>query len=154
MKKVILAAVFCFFAFVSGYSQTKQESIKELFKVMQTDSLMAKTFDAIISGSMTNLQSIIKDSAANAATNVMMKSMMQNLKVMMKKMIDEDMVSLYDKYFTQNDINAYIIFYKSPSGQKFLKVTPDLQKDLMNVMMTKYMPEIQKSIQAGMPNKE
>ena len=154
MKKVILAAVFCFFAFVSGYSQTKQESIKELFKVMQTDSLMAKTFDAIISGSMTNLQGIIKDSAANAATNVMMKSMMQNLKVMMKKMIDEDMVSLYDKYFTQNDINAYIIFYKSPSGQKFLKVTPDLQKDLMNVMMTKYMPEIQKSIQAGMPNKE
>lgn len=154
MKKVILAAVFCFFAFVSGYSQTKQESIKELFKVMQTDSLMAKTFDAIISGSMTNLRGVIKDSAANAATNVMMKSMMQNLKVMMKKMIDEDMVSLYDKYFTQNDINAYIIFYKSPSGQKFLKVTPDLQKDLMNVMMTKYMPEIQKSIQAGMPNKE
>ena len=154
MKKVILAAVFCFFAFVSGYSQTKQESIKELFKVMQTDSLMAKTFDAIISGSMINLQGVIKDSAANAATNVMMKSMMQNLKVMMKKMIDEDMVSLYDKYFTQNDINAYIIFYKSPSGQKFLKVTPDLQKDLMNVMMTKYMPEIQKSIQASMPNKE
>ena len=154
MKKVILAAVFCFFAFVSGYSQTKQESIKELFKVMQTDSLMAKTFDAIISGSMTNFKGIIKDSAANAATNVMMKSMMQNLKVMMKKMIDEDMVSLYDKYFTQNDINAYITFYKSPSGQKFLKVTPDLQKDLMNVMMTKYMPEIQKSIQAGMPNKE
>ena len=103
---------------------------------------------------MTNLQGIIKDSAANAATNVMMKSMMQNLKVMMKKMIDEDMVSLYYKYFTQNDINAYITFYKSPSGQKFLKVTPDLQKDLMNVMMTKYMPEIQKSIQAGMPNKE
>jgi hypothetical protein len=154
MKKVILAAVFCFFAFVSGYSQTKQESIKELFKVMQTDSLMAKTFDAIISGSMTNFKGIIKDSAANAATNVMMKSMMQNLKVMMKKMIDEDMVSLYDKYFTQNDINAYITFYKSPSGQKFLKVTPDLQKDLMNVMMTKYMPEIQKSIQAGMSNKE
>ena len=154
MKKVILAAVFCFFAFVSGYSQTKQESIKELFKVMQTDSLMAKTSDAIISGSMTNFKGIIKDSAANAATNVMMKSMMQNLKVMMKKMIDEDMVSLYDKYFTQNDINAYITFYKSPSGQKFLKVTPDLQKDLMNVMMTKYMPEIQKSIQAGMPNKE
>ena len=154
MKKVILAAVFCFFTFVSGYSQTKQESIKELFKVMQTDSLMAKTFDAIISGSMINLQGVIKDSAANAATNVMMKSMMQNLKVMMKKTIDEDMVSLYDKYFTQNDINAYIIFYKSPSGQKFLKVTPDLQKDLMNVMITKYMPEIQKSIQASMPNKE
>jgi len=154
MKKVILAAVFCFFAFVSGYSQTKQESIKELFSVMQTDSLMAKTFNAIISGSMTNFQGITKDSAVNAATNVMIKSLMQNLKVMMKKMIDEDMVSLYDKYFTQNDINAYITFYKSPSGQKFLKVTPDLQKDLMNVMLTKYMPEIQKSIQAGMQKKE
>jgi hypothetical protein len=154
MKKVILAAAFCFFAFVSGYSQTKQESIKELFKVMQTDSLMAKTFDAIISGSMANFQGITKDSAANAASNVMMKSMMKNLKVMMKKMIDEDMVSLYDKYFTQNDINAYITFYNSPSGQKFLKVTPDLQKDLMNVMMKKYMPEIQKSIQAGMQKKE
>jgi uncharacterized protein len=61
-------------------------------------------------------------------------------------MINEDMVTLYDKYYTQNEINDFIIFYKSPSGQKFTKVSPDIQKDLMMVMMQKYMPEIQKTI--------
>jgi len=56
------------------------------------------------------------------------------------------MVDLYDKYFTQSEINDYITFYKSPSGQKFLKATPDLQKDMMNILMQKYMPDMQKTI--------
>jgi hypothetical protein len=74
--------------------------------------------------------------------------MMQTTRLIMKKMMDEDMVALYDKYFSQKEINDYIAFYKTPSGQKFIKVTPDISKDLMMIMMQKYVPQIQEAIKA------
>ena len=150
MKKVIFVLMFCFPVLMTNiYSQTKQESIKELFKLMQQDSIMNKMFSSMIPAMMNQMKSQfpIKDSLANVRSNEMMKSMMQTVKEISKKMINEDMVGLYDKYFSQNEINDYIVFYKSKSGQKYIKVTPDITKDLMMIMMQKYMPEIQKTIQ-------
>ena len=149
MKKVILVLMFCLPVFMTtSFSQTKQESIKELFKVMQQDSMMDKMFSSMIPSMMNQMKSQfpIKDSLMNVRSNEMMKSTMQTVKDITKKMLDEDMVGIYDKYFTQSEINDYIAFYKSPSGQKFIKVTPDISKDIMMVMMQKYMPEIQKTI--------
>jgi len=149
MKKVILVLMFCFPVFMTtSFAQTKQESIKELFKAMQQDSMMDKMFSSMIPSMMNQMKSQfpIKDSLMNVRSNEMMKSTMQTVKDITKKMLDEDMVAIYDKYFTQSEINDYIAFYKSPSGQKFIKVTPDISKDLMMVMMQKYMPVIQKTI--------
>ena len=148
MKKMFLTSVFCFVVFISGYSQTKQESIKELFHTMQTDSLIDKSFTSMVPGILNQMQGQIKDSTARARSKEMMISVMQTAKEISKKMLNEDMVASYDKYFTQNEINDFIRFYKSPSGQKFIQVTPDIQKDMMTAMMQKYMPEIQKTIKA------
>jgi len=150
MKKVVLVILFCTAAFISSYSQTKQESIKELFHLMQQDSLMDKMFTSMIPPMMKQMQSQmpVKDSTARARTNEMMSSTMQTVKEITKRMINEDVVLLYDKYFSENEINDFITFYKSPSGKKLIKVTPDIQKDLMMVMMQKYIPEIQKAIKS------
>ncbi|WP_281298947.1 DUF2059 domain-containing protein [Flavobacterium limnophilum] len=147
MKKVILILMICM-PLLMGYSQTKQESIKELFHVMQQDSIMDKMFNSMIPSMINQMKSQhpINDSLANARSNELMKATMQTTKVILKKMMDEDMVALYDKYFSQKEINDYIVFYKSPSGQKFIKVTPDISKDLMEIMMQKYIPEIQNAI--------
>ena len=147
MKKVILVLMICIPSLM-GYSQTKQESIKELFHVMQQDSTMDKMFNSMIPSMINQMKSQhpINDSLANARSNELMKVTMQTTKVILKKMMDEDMVALYDKYFSQKEINDYIAFYKSPSGQKFIKVTPDISKDLMGIMMQKYIPEIQNAI--------
>jgi hypothetical protein len=146
MKKVILISVFCLIAFINGYTQTKQESIKELFHVMQTDSLTDKMLASMAPALQNQMMGQIADSASKVNSAYIMKSIMQTVKEISKKMLDEDMVGLYDKYFTQDEIKDYIRFYKTPSGQKFLNVMPDLQKDLMAVMMQKYMPEIQKTL--------
>jgi hypothetical protein len=147
MKKVILVLMICIPSLM-GYSQTKQESIKELFHVMQQDSIMDKMFSSMIPSMIEQMKSQhpINDSLANARSNEMMKAMMQTTRLIMKKMMDEDMVALYDKYFSQKEINDYIAFYKTPSGQKFIKVTPDISKDLMGIMMQKYVPEIQNAV--------
>jgi hypothetical protein len=149
MKKVFLVLMICLPSLLS-YSQTKEETIKELFHLMQQDSLVDKMFGSMIPTMMNQMKSQfpIKDSLATAHSNEMMKSTMQTVKEISKKMINEDMVALYDKYFSQNEINDFIAFYKSPSGQKFIKVTPDIQKEMMIIMMQKYMPEIHKTINA------
>ena len=134
----------------NSFSQTKQESIKALFKLMQQDSLMDKMFSSMIPSMMNQMKSQFpkKDSLANVRSNEMMKSIMQIVKEICNKMINEDMVALYDKYYSQNEINDYITFYKSPSGQKYIKVMPDITKDLMMIMMQKYMPEMQNKMKA------
>jgi uncharacterized protein len=110
--------------------------------------LTDKMFSTIIPAMLKQTQGQIKDSATLVRSNEMMTSMMQTVKEISKKLINEDMVALYDKYFTQNEINDLISFYKTPTGQKFIKVTPEIQKEIMMVMYQKYMPEMQKSIKA------
>lgn len=134
----------CAVAAINSYSQTKQESIKELFHLMKQDSLIDKMFTSMTQ----SMLSQINDSTARANSKEMMNSTRQTVLEISKKIINEDVVVLYDKYFSQNEINDFIAFYKSPSGQKLINVTPDIQKDMMMVMMQKYMPEIQKSFKA------
>jgi len=141
MKKVILAAVLCLSVFCNSYSQAKQESIKQLFHLMQTDSLIDKMFSSMIPQILNQQQMQITDSVSR-------------VKEISTKLINEDMVVLYDKYFSQAEINDFISFYKTPSGQKMINMTPDIQKDLMTVMMQKYMPEMQKSIMVQFENKK
>lgn len=154
MKKVILAIVLCLSVFCNNYSQTKQESIKQLFHLMQTDTLIDKMFSSMIPQLLNQQQMQITDSVSRVAFQTKMNSTMLIAKDISKKLINEDMVILYDKYFSQAEINDFVAFYKSPSGQKMIKLTPDIQKDLMTVMMQKYLPEMQKSIMAQFENKK
>lgn len=146
MKKNILVLIFCLPVFITNCnSQTKQESIRELFNIMHQESMVDKMFSSMIPSMMSQMKS--QTPAKDSLANERMKTSLQNVKNITKKMLNEDMVEIYDKYFTQSEINDYIAFYKSPSGQKFIQTTPDVTKDLMTIMMQKYMPEIRKSIQ-------
>jgi len=69
------------------------------------------------------------------------------LKNMVKKAVGEYYPKIYDNYFTEKDIKELIKFYKSAAGQKYLKVAPDIQNDLMqNYMKTDFL-EFQKKIE-------
>jgi len=56
------------------------------------------------------------------------------------------MALIYDKYFTEKEIKDFIVFYKSPSGQKYLSLSPEIMKEFMGTMMQKYMPEMKKTM--------
>ena len=144
MKKVVFVLMFCLPVWMSAFSQTKQASIKELFHLMGQDSITNEMFKAVVP----EINSIIKDSTERVSSEKMLKSTMQTMNNLSKRMMDEDMVALYDKYFSQKEINKFLTFYKSSAGQKLIKAGPEIQKDLMTIYMQKYMPEILKDIQA------
>ncbi len=151
MKKILLISIFCFPLLINpAYTQTKQESIKELLECMNQDSMTDRMLNAMIPVMMNQMKNQFspEDPANDESFQEMMKSIAESTRTLTKKMIDGEMIDLYDKYFSQTEINDFLTFYKSPSGKKFIKVTPDLMKDLMVVMTQKYMPEIQKSIKS------
>jgi hypothetical protein len=126
MKKTILLSIILTVTTFTVVSQTKKESIRELFSLMKTESM----FDNLV----IPLQGLQKDSTLKGLNS----SVMNSFKPMFKKIMDEDMVALYDKYYSQKEINDIIRFYKSTTGQKMITTTPELQKEIMKIVQTKF----------------
>lgn len=128
MKKAILLSIIIALTTFSAFPKTKQESIKQLFSLMKTESL----FENFALPMMRN------DSTSKALAS----SSMALIKPMIIKIMNEDLVQLYDQYYTKKEINDMIGFYKSKTGQKMVTTSPKLQTELMKIVMTKYMGEI------------
>ncbi len=59
------------------------------------------------------------------------------------------MVSIFEKHLLITEIIDLSAFYKTSSGQKFINIQPDIQKKTLEIMMSKYMPEIVKAVEEG-----
>lgn len=75
---------------------------------------------------------------------------MQEGKNMSMKILNEEMVKYYDKYFTQQEIKELIKLYESPVMKKVLKLTPEINQQMMSAVTTKYLPEYQAKVMQKM----
>jgi hypothetical protein len=55
------------------------------------------------------------------------------------KIMEDTLVSVYDKYFSEQDLNEIIAFYHTPVGAKLSKQQPAIDKELMTLTMTRSM---------------
>ena len=141
MKKLLIVLFLSMSVFLSVQAQTKQENIKVLFQLMQTDSVVEKMMNSMIPMMMKSMPQP-KDSAATVKMNEMMKKMSNVMNQITKRLLNEDMTGLYDKYFTETEIKDLVAFYKSSAGKKMISVSPELNKEMMTILLTKYVPEI------------
>jgi hypothetical protein len=44
-----------------------------------------------------------------------------------------NIIPLYDKHFTQEELDSYVAFFSSPQGQKFLKTLPIIMRESVDV---------------------
>lgn len=144
MKKIILVLLFSIPVFLNAQALTKQENIKVLFQLMQTDSVVEKMMNSMIPMMMKSVPQ--QDSTANSQMTAMMNKMTHVMMVITKRLLNEDMIVLYDKYYTESEIKDMVTFYKSPAGQKMITVMADLNKEMMMIFITKYVPEIQQML--------
>ena len=142
MKKIILLVLAIPLFAVYTSAQSKKESIKVLFGLMQQDTIVKKTFEAMTSSAISGMAGDMNDSSYQ---KIMAKSMETGRNIAMK-LVNEDLVDIYDKYFTQEEINDFIRFYKSKSGQKMVTKIPDIHKEIMTVMTAKYTQEFLKGM--------
>ncbi|MEP7141951.1 MAG: DUF2059 domain-containing protein [Ferruginibacter sp.] len=155
MKQIILGLLILFTVTSPAQAQNeaKKEKIKLLFIEMHQDSLMIKTLDNMTISMTNQMSSIFKDSAYKNTgidhSKMIEKLMTKNLqrsKENAMRLVNEDMVDIYDKYFSMEEIDDFRNFYKSRSGQKLLDKMPDITKDIMTVMTTKYQTNFQQSL--------
>lgn len=146
MRKTIGITIFTLLITISTFGQDKAADLKHLFEIMQSEKMIDGMFDNMIPAITQQARSQIKGEDAQEKFDSYMEFVMTATKEMTKKMINEEMVKIYDKHFTQDEIKELIKFYESSIGKKMIEKTPDLTKDLMEVMMSKYLPEFQKSI--------
>ncbi len=143
MKKVVLVFVICVSAISNSFSQTKQESIKELFHLMQKDSVIDRTLTSMMPSLIKMTQQ--KDSTLTENERNSLNSKLQMAKDISTKMQIEEM-ALYDKYFSQKEILDLIIFYKTQLGRRLVEMTPKIQNDLLLIVQQKYTQEIMRMV--------
>jgi len=142
MRKVTLFATILVFLSLNLSAQTKKDKIIQLFELMKTDKMINSMTDNM-SAMFTSKKSELKDAKNDSIQKAYISFVMDETKSFAKKLMNDDMVSIYDKYFTEQEIQKYIDFYNTPEGLKFIEQTPNIQKDVMTSVMNKYMPDLQ-----------
>ena len=85
---------------------------------------------------------------ASKFTQKLVEKSMKRGKEIALKLVSVDMVDIYDKYFTIEEIEDFTTFYKTKSAQKLLAQMPEVTKDVMTIMSTKYQKDYQTSFMA------
>jgi hypothetical protein len=49
-----------------------------------------------------------------------------------QELVDQ-LIPIYDKYYTQQDLESLLAFYESPVGQKVLKTMPQVMQESMQI---------------------
>jgi uncharacterized protein len=60
------------------------------------------------------------------------------------ELVEKVAIETYDKYFTEAEVKDLIAFYKTSTGQKFVKILPQLTADLMSGTGKLIEPELTK----------
>lgn len=146
MKKLLFLSILTISVTMSSVAQDKASDLTKLFDLMDTEKMIDGMMDNMIPALKQQASGQIKGDDAEVKFNKYIDFMMNEVKELSKKLVNEEMVTIYDKHFTQDEIKDLIKFYESPTGKKMLEKTPEITKDLMNSMMTKYMPEFQERL--------
>ncbi|MBX7173764.1 MAG: DUF2059 domain-containing protein [Pyrinomonadaceae bacterium] len=167
MKKLVtFAALLLIFAFNSINAQTeispeKMKAIKELNQLV-TQENKADDFAKAMSAQFSVLnEELIKISLAERkeivpaekvvlekklveASQKYQKQFVDKLieKVDYNKMIEEISITVYAKYYSLEEINDLIAFYKTPTGQKTLKVMQPMMLESMRLTQERLTPKI------------
>jgi hypothetical protein len=146
MKRVIIIILSCLLFSGVILAQTKKDDINELFELMNPGQMIDKIFE--------NMIDVFKHHGNTQISpedqDEFISYLNEEVKIMIDDLINVHMVNIYDKYFSREEIKELIRFYKSPAGQKMINTMPDIQKDIMTIMMNKHIPEFQEKIQKKM----
>ncbi|MES2518729.1 MAG: DUF2059 domain-containing protein [Bacteroidota bacterium] len=150
MKKTFLVITVILITTLTGFTQSKQENIKELLKAMKVEKLMSGAYDAIIPMMKAQMKPSpdMEDSLRTKRMNAMMVKLMDASKEMTKSFMENEMTGIYERNFTDAEIKDLLTFYQSPTGQKMIEKQPTIQGETMQIMMTKYMPAFQEKMKS------
>jgi len=146
MKKLLFLSILTIVFTMNSNAQDKASDLKKLFKLMDSEKMIDGMMNNMILALKQQASGQIQENGAKEKHDKYIDFMMNEVKELSKRLVNEEMVNIYDKHFTHEEIKDLIQFYESPTGKKLLEKNPEISKDLMNSMMTKYMPEFKERL--------
>jgi hypothetical protein len=167
IKKITFAIFLCAFALLaqanaqSNVSNEKLALIKELVTLINGENnakefldVMSSQMDATRKATITAILDERTDLSA-AERKALEDTLIKDMETMSKRfqarllekldyagMIDEIATAVYDKNYTLEEIRDLLVFYKSPTGQKSLKLMPTIMRETMQAVQERLIPKI------------
>jgi len=117
-----LLAIIAFVISVSLFGQnSKNEKIKEIFKLTGVQNISTQIMEQFI-GNYKQRYSDIPEEFWTKLRNEIKSESYLNL-----------YIPIYEKYYTEKDLDGLLIFYKSETGQKLIKTMPLVMQESMEV---------------------
>ena len=137
MKKLFIITMLVFTINITVFSAEtpKQKKIKELFQVMDIQAATNEMSEMILND--TDSMKLSKNQKA-----AMQKEMQSMMDYVLNKQAD-----LYDRHFTEQEIDDILNFYKTPAGKKIIEETPKITKELFTDLMENYYPDMIKRME-------
>ena len=137
MKKLFIITMLVFTINITVFSAKtpKQKKIKELFQVMDIQAATNEMSEMILND--TDSMKLSKNQKA-----AMQKEMQSMMDYVLNKQAE-----LYDRHFTEQEIDDILNFYKTPAGKKIIEETPKITKELFTDLMENYYPDMIKRME-------
>ena len=137
MKKLFIITMLIFAINITGFSAetSKQKKIKELFQVMD------------IQAATNEISQMMLNDTGNMKLSKNQKAAMQKEMQSMMDYVLNKQAELYDKHFTEQEIDDILNFYKTPAGKKIIEETPKITKELFTDLMENYYPDMIKRLE-------
>lgn len=118
-----LSAIFAILiASLATAQQLRDEKIKEILEVTGTRANMLGMMDKMIEQQKSTGLSELPEEFWNEFKDP------KNI-----DFFEKEIITLYKKYYTAEDIDALLKFYKTPIGKKMIQVTPVLLQESMSI---------------------
>ena len=145
MKRIPLATILCLSTSVVCAGQqtasdtpATKEDIQKYFEVMHSREMTSKIIDAMLKPMHQMIHEEYlkgKDKLPPDFESRMNKQMDDFMTSFPFDELFQAMAPVYQKHFTKGDIDYFIAFYSTPSGQKLLQELPAITAESMQVMM-------------------
>ena len=137
MKKLFIITMLVFTINITVFSAEtpKQKKIKALFQVMDIQAATNEMSEMILND--TDSMKLSKNQKA-----AMQKEMQSMMDYVLNKQAE-----LYDRHFTEQEIDDILNFYKTPAGKKIIEETPKITKELFTDLMENYYPDMIKRME-------
>ena len=135
---------------VSAQETQRRAMAEELLNVMNMQDTIEKSFAMVkqmIPAQMEKMKQVTGDTNMPANVSSQTDKIMDMLaKEMSWNKMKADYITLYAEMFTEQELKDTVAFYKSPTGQAFIKKQPELMKRSMEIsqkVIMQIMPKIQ-----------
>jgi len=145
----ILIAIALTFSISTQAAPPSDASINQLLDLSKTGKLMDSAFAQMDGMMKATMKQVTKGKSLNADEQAIIDKQQTKMVAIMKEEFSWDkmkdsFVQIYQKTFTQEEVDGLIAFYQSPVGQAFVDKQPELMKNTMSVMQEHMGPMIQK----------